>query len=199
MTIPDEDDASKIRRLGRALTSVGEAYFFFAEEKREDVEKIKFPNYKGPGSKEAVLKHIKGPVRRLDEEEAPAIENAQSEYIKIVELKPTPPPMWVIAAGSQVGGLWGNFVREFRAAPIPTDIKKDTELRNTYYEALDSASEPDKLKAKAAFEYASLLRQIPVLRRVLAKVRALALQDLQERVSPDRRVSRVARTTSAAG
>jgi hypothetical protein len=54
------------------------------------------------------------------EEEAPkkkrpAIETAQAEYIKIVELKPSPPPMWVIAAGSQVGGLWGNFVKEFRA------------------------------------------------------------------------------------
>ena len=82
----------------------------------------------------------------------PAIEKAEPEYIKIVELKPTPPPRWVIAAGSQVGGLWGNFVREFRAAPIPTDIKKDTELRNAYYGALDEASEPDKLKAKAAFE-----------------------------------------------
>ena len=51
-----------------------------------------------------------------------------------------------------MGGLWGNFVREFRAAPIPTEIKKDTELRNAYYGALDEASEPDKLKAKGAFE-----------------------------------------------
>ena len=32
---------------------------------------------------------------------------------------------------------------------LGTDIKKDTELRNTYYNALDEASEPDKLKAKA--------------------------------------------------
>ena len=152
MGIPDEDDASKIRRLGKALTSVGEAHFFFAEEKREDVEKIKFPDYHGPGSKEAVLKHIKTKVVDWMKKKRPAIERAQEEYLKIVQLQPTPPPRWVIAAGSQVGGLWGNFVREFRAAPIPTDIKKDTELRNTYYGALDEASEPDKLKAKAAFE-----------------------------------------------
>jgi hypothetical protein len=43
-------------------------------------------------------------------------------------------------------------VKEFRAAPIPKDIKKDTELRNAYYGGLDEASEPDKLRAKAAFE-----------------------------------------------
>jgi hypothetical protein len=152
MGIPEEDDGNKIRRLGKALTSVGEAHFFFAEEKREDVEKIKFPEYHGPGSKEAVLKHIKGKVVDWMKKKRPAIEKAQEEYLKIVQLQPTPPPRWVIAAGSQVGGLWGNFVREFRAAPIPTDIKKDTELRNTYYGALDEASEPDKLKAKAAFE-----------------------------------------------
>ena len=148
----EEDDASKIRRLGKALTAVGEAYFFFAEEKRADVEKIKFPDYHGQGSKEAVLKHIKGPVFDWIKKKRPAIEKAQEEYLKIVQLQPTPPPRWVIAAGSQVGGLWGNFVREFRAAPIPSDIKKDTELRNTYYGALDEASEPDKLRAKAAFE-----------------------------------------------
>jgi tetratricopeptide (TPR) repeat protein len=152
MTIPDEDDSAKVRRLGKALTAVGEAYFFFAEEKRTDVEKIKFPNFTGKGDKEAVLKHIKGPVTDWIKKKRPAIEKAQEAYIEIVNLKPTPPPRWVIAAGAQVGGLWGNFVREFRAAPIPADIKKDTELRNTYYEALDSASEPDKLKAKAAFE-----------------------------------------------
>jgi hypothetical protein len=152
MSLPDEDEAGKIRRLGRALTAVGEAYFYFAEEKREDVEKIKFPDYKGPGNKEAVLKHIKGPVIDWMKKKRPAIEAAQAEYIKIVQLQPVPPPRWVIAAGSQVGGLWGNFVREFRAAPIPNEIKKDTELRNAYYGGLDEASEPDKLKAKGAFE-----------------------------------------------
>ena len=81
---PDEDDASKIRRLGKALTAVGEAYFFFAEEKRDDVEKIKFPEYKGPGAKEAVLKHIKAKVIDWIKKKRPAIEKAQAEYLKIV-------------------------------------------------------------------------------------------------------------------
>jgi tetratricopeptide (TPR) repeat protein len=152
MGIPDEDDGSKLRRMAKALTVVGEALFFFAEEKRVEVEKIKFPDYHGKGSKEEVLKHIKGPVLKWMEKKKPAIEKAQAEYKRIVDLQPVPPPRWVIAAGSQVGGLWGNFVREFRAAPIPADIKKDVELRQTYYAALDDASEPQKLQAKGAFE-----------------------------------------------
>ena len=127
------------------------------------------------------MKHIKGPVLDWIKKKRPAIETAQAEYIKIVELKPTPPPAWVIAAGSQVGGLWGNFVREFRAAPIPKDIKKDTELRNAYYGGLDEASEPDKLRAKAAFrDVPQVLGHLPVLRRVLAQMRALAVEGLQD-------------------
>jgi hypothetical protein len=62
-----------------------------------------------------------------------------------------PPPRWVIAAGSQVGAMWGQFVKEFRAAPIPDSIKKDYELRTAYYGALDDASEPQKQQAKSAY------------------------------------------------
>ena len=48
--------------------------------------------------------------------------------------------------------MWGGFVDEFRAAPIPDSIKKDYELRTAYYGALDDASEPQKRQARGAFE-----------------------------------------------
>jgi len=48
--------------------------------------------------------------------------------------------------------MWGTFVKEFRAAPIPDGIKKDYELRTAYFGALDDASEPQKQQAKGAFE-----------------------------------------------
>src|SRR5690606_23554233 len=114
MEIPGEDEGQKLRRLARALTAVGEALFYFAEEKRVAAEAIKFPAYKGPGTRDAVLKHINGPVADWMTKKMPAIEAAEQEYLKIVELQPAPPPRWVIAAGSQVGTLWGNFVRDFR-------------------------------------------------------------------------------------
>jgi hypothetical protein len=47
--------------------------------------------------------------------------------------------------------MWGTFVKEFRAAPIPDKIKKDYELRTAYFGALDESSEPQKLQAKGAF------------------------------------------------
>ena len=47
--------------------------------------------------------------------------------------------------------MWGNFVDEFRGAPIPKAWNADPELRGAYYDALDGASQPIKDgKAKPA-------------------------------------------------
>ncbi len=158
-----EDSGGDLRRIGKALTAVGEALFFFAEQQRKEVDKIRFPEYKGAGTKEDVLKHIGTKVKDWVGKKAPAIQAAEKEYLKILDLQPQPPPKWVIAAGSRVGGMWGKFVAEFRAAPIPkewkghgivpgtADLSYD-ELRGEYYSHLDEASEPQKQQAKAAYK-----------------------------------------------
>jgi TolA-binding protein len=151
------------RKLGKALTAVGEALFFFAENSRKEVDKIKFPEYKGQGTREDVLKHVNTKVADWVKKKRPAIEAASAEYKKIVDLQPLPPPRWVIAAGSRVGQMWGKFVAEFRAAPIPKEWKGHgpvpgtadltyDDLRGAYYEGLDNASEPQKQTAKSAFK-----------------------------------------------
>jgi hypothetical protein len=151
MSIEGEDDASKQRRMGRALTAVGEAIFYFADKKREKVDAIEFPVYKGTGNMPEVKKHIETKVADWMKKKRPLIQEAEEEYKKIVNLQPLPPPQWVIAAGSRVGSMWGQFVAEFRAAPIPNSIKKDAFLRTSYYGALDDASEPVKQKARGAY------------------------------------------------
>lgn len=148
-----EGDASvKQRRLGRALEAVGESIFYFAEEKKKKVDSVPFPAFKGPDSKDEVLKHINTKVKDWIGKKRPLIDDATNEYKRIVDLQPVPPPRWVIAAGSRVGDMWGTFVDEFRAAPIPDSIKKDFELRTAYYGALDDASEPQKKQARSAYE-----------------------------------------------
>ena len=150
--IPGEDDNSKQRRIGRALESVGEGMFYFADQDKAKVDKLKFPEYRGNNSKEDVLKHINTKVKDWIVKKRPLIEKASGEYKKIVDLQPVPPPRWVIAAGSRVGEMWGGFVKEFRAAPIPDAFRRDVEIRQTYYASLDEASEPQKQQAKSAFE-----------------------------------------------
>jgi hypothetical protein len=149
---PDEDEGQKMKRLAKALNAVGEAYFYNADEmRRTTVDTIKFPAYKGAGTKEDVLKHINTHVKDWLEKKRPAIEKVEAEYKKIVDLQPEPPPRWVIAAGSRVGLMWGDFVDDFRRAPIPEAWKKDAEMRGVYYDALDGKSEPIKAgKAKPA-------------------------------------------------
>jgi TolA-binding protein len=145
-------EGDKERKLGRSLESVGEGLFYFAEQKKAKADAIKFPVYKGQNTKDAVLKHIQTKVKDWITKKRPLIEDATKEYKKIVDLQPVPPPRWVIAAGAEVGNMWGDFVDSFRAAPIPDSIKKDYELRTAYYGALDDASEPQKRQAKGAFE-----------------------------------------------
>lgn len=147
----EEPQASKERRLGKAVTAVGEALFHFAEKKRREAEALKFPVYKGRGNMKAVARHVNTKVAKWIKRKRPRIEAAQKEYQKVVDIQPQAPPQWVIAAGSRVGGLWGKFVADFRAAPIPNSIKRDVVLSTAYYAGLDGASEPFKLRAKGAY------------------------------------------------
>lgn len=151
---PTEDDATRDRRLAKALNAVGEAYFYAAEERRiKEVDPVRFPEYKGAGKKEDVVKHIATKVKDWYTKKKEAISKVEPEYVKILELKPVPPPKWVIAAGSRAGLMWGDFVDDFRRAPIPSEWKKDAELRGVYYDSLDAASEPFKVQhAKPALK-----------------------------------------------
>jgi tetratricopeptide (TPR) repeat protein len=140
------------RRLGRALTALGEATFFVAEQKRRAVERIRFPEYRGPGTISAVDRHLKTKVKDWISRKKPLLEEATRSYTEVLEIEPDAPPAWVIAAGATVGTLWSQFVAEFRAAPIPDSIRRDEQLRNAYYEALDRASEPYQQLARQAYE-----------------------------------------------
>ncbi len=68
-----------------------------------------------------------------------------------------PSVRWAIAAAARVGGLWGDFVRDFRSMPIPREWRTEA-IRNTYYQKdayyqmLDPADEVYKQRAKAAFK-----------------------------------------------
>jgi hypothetical protein len=154
---PEEDEQAKQKRLGKALTAVGEALFYNADEiKKSTVDTIRFPEYHGAGKKDEVLKHVKTKVADWMKKKEQAIVKVEAEYKKIVDLQPEPPPRWVIAAGSRVGLLWGDFVDDFRRAPYPKDWDKkgfvpgtgDTlswaDVKHNYFDALDGASQPFK-------------------------------------------------------
>ncbi|MCL2449804.1 MAG: hypothetical protein FWD17_12725, partial [Polyangiaceae bacterium] len=149
-----EGEDQRAHRLGKALDAVGEAIFFEAEDsKKAKVDSLPFPAYKGPATKDDILKYMDKKVKPWVQKKQSAIEEVDKDYQKVTELQPVPPPRWVIAAASRAGLMWGNFVDEFRAAPIPKEWAKDPEIRGTYYEHLDGASQPVKDgKAKPALK-----------------------------------------------
>lgn len=150
------------RNLGKVLEVVGEALFFFAEQKRKEVDAIQYPVYKGPATMDGIRKHINTKLVDWIKAKKPAIETAEREYRQILDLQPVPPPKWVVASASSVGKMWASFIAEFRAAPIPDEWKKNgkvplapeatfEDIRKAYYAALDEASEPQKQTAKQSF------------------------------------------------
>jgi TolA-binding protein len=160
-------DAQRVRRIGKTLTAVGEAMFFFAEKRRAEVDKIKFPEYKGSGEdKKEINDFVNTKVTEWFEKKEKAIKETQEEYFKIVNLKPSPPPIWVIHSGSAVGAMWGQFVDDFLKAPYPKKWDQPGEipgmdpplfwqdLRAQYQSGLQDAIDKRGYKkaAKLAFE-----------------------------------------------
>ena len=100
--------------------------------------------------------------------------------------------------------MWGNFVDDFRKAPYPKDWDKkgfvpgtgDTlswaDVRADYLEHLDEASRADQARQGEAGAQAlpRRLGQVPVLRRVLARLREVAREELQDRIPRGRRAPR---------
>jgi hypothetical protein len=162
----NEGEDQRAHRLGKALDAVGEAMFFAAEErKKEKVDSLPFPVYKGAGSKDDIKKYMDKTLMPWVQKKRAAIEDVDTGYQRITELQPVPPPRWVIASASRAGLSWGNFVDDFRKAPYPKEWDKKgfvpgtgntlswSEVKANYLENLDLASEPIKVqKGKPALK-----------------------------------------------
>jgi hypothetical protein len=146
-------DAERKRRLGRALTAVGEALFFAAEEKRREADKMVVPVFRGPGDKDQLMRFAETKLKPWVDAKRPVLVEAGDAYANVVKLQPATPPRWAIAAAERVGGLWASFVDDFRrAAPIPKEWQSNRELHDAYWDALIKASEPQLDTARDAYQ-----------------------------------------------
>jgi tetratricopeptide (TPR) repeat protein len=132
------------RRLGKALTALGEAHFFFAERERVKASAIKLPEYRGPADREALKKNLPDALRARRR----AIEQAEAAYTRILNIEPMPPPRWMIEATAQVAGIWADLVNDLRA--IAGSIKKEGAGQNDALVAIEGAIDPFFKSALAA-------------------------------------------------
>ena len=152
------------RRFGKALSAIGESYFYFAEKERKIAEAMAFPRYTGDRSVIHVKRFVNTKVGDWMKRKKPALERATTAYKKIVKLNGQhPPPRWAIAAGAAVGDMWGTLVNEFIAAPYPKEWDQPgmipnvtpptpwSALRAEYQAKLAEAVEPYKVFAKSVY------------------------------------------------
>lgn len=146
--------------LPSAAKIVGEAMFFFAEEKRRAAEAIRVPLYQGTGLRADIMAYTKGPLATWFAQRRTAIDEAEKLYLAGVSVQPMPSPRWVVASAARVARMQGMFVAELRAAPLPKSWKPTgpsawgsswEDVRAAYREALDQASEPIRARARAAY------------------------------------------------
>jgi hypothetical protein len=100
-----------LRRLGSALTALGEAHFFFAEQARVKVSASRLPALRSLSDRASGKRDLKDALDKRSR----AIEDASAQYINILTIQPSPPPKWVVAGAAQVAGMWGDLADELRA------------------------------------------------------------------------------------
>jgi hypothetical protein len=120
---PNEADGQRLRRLATALTAVGEAWFVAAEGKRADVSAIRLPAA-AAGTTPATF--VIGGVEPWIRRRRAAIASAESEYLKILELRPVPPPRWVVAAGAATAAMWIELADDLARGPAAWRADKKT-------------------------------------------------------------------------
>lgn len=160
------DELPAMRRLGRALTALGEALFFEAEQKAKLAAALIPPRYRGAGTKDASLRHVTGDVKKYVLTRRARVQEAETAYRRILEIKPLPPPHWVVLSAERVGALHEATARSLLSLPKPSALgSRELELR--YRAALFDLVAPDMRRATDAYrtcvDYAVKFRAGPAL------------------------------------
>jgi tetratricopeptide (TPR) repeat protein len=145
------DETEGLRRLGLALTALGEAYFFEAGQKRQKALALKPPPFTGKASDEAIRQHVLTDVAAWIKKRRALDEEAEQAYRKVIEIRPVPPPRWVIASAAEVGTMLEALVTDFDQLPVPSTIRQAPELLAAYRDAIRDAMAPQRERAKAAY------------------------------------------------
>ena len=134
--------------VGQALTAVGEALVYEADEKRRAADALKPPRYTGGD----VIRYTKDKIPPWLRKKRVLLDEANAAYRKILDLRPAPPPRWVVASAAHVGAMLESFVADFDAMPVPPALRRDPELRAQYKQVLSDMLEPYRHQAIAAYQ-----------------------------------------------
>ncbi len=154
-------DAEKTARTARALSAVGEAYFFAAESVRIAAEKEGPPAPPRSAETNAYTKFVAEKLSPWVSDRRKKIDEAERAYLRVVQLEPVAPPRWVVASGERVGHMWAAYAKAIRDLPMPKEWMKEgtlpnsdityAELRAEYRKKLDEVVAPFDQRARSAY------------------------------------------------
>lgn len=101
------------------------------------------PKLAPPYDKKRVVEHLGGPLKAWMTEQAAAVQRLSEIGASLSFYA-----RGVVALEAALADM--RFVGVVRGAPVPEEFKKDTELRDIYYDALDQALEPRKARGRDA-------------------------------------------------
>jgi hypothetical protein len=101
------------------------------------------PKLAPPYDKKRVVEHLSGPLKAWMTEQAAAVQRLSEIGASLSFYA-----RGVVALEAALADM--RFVGVVRGAPVPEEFKKDTELRDIYYDALDQALEPRKARGRDA-------------------------------------------------
>lgn len=151
ITASGADESDGHRRLGQALTALGEARFFEAGQKRAKALALRPPAFAGTPSDEAIRRHVVTAVAAWMKKRRALDDEAERAYREVTDIRPVPPPRWVIASAAEVGTMLEALATDLEQVPVPPGVRRDPALLAAYRAALSDALAPQRERAKAAY------------------------------------------------
>jgi len=159
----DGDEGRRHVREARLALAAAEALFATAEEARRAAEQRRPPVLRGARDSAGVTTFVRKDFGPWLSERRKLVEDAERAYLKILEVKPFPPPIWTIAASRADGGMWDELVTETSSVPTPREWEGEgtigqtpkAELRSLYRDALDQSLAPLRERVRGAYRVCS--------------------------------------------
>lgn len=133
----------------RVVESVGAAHFHAGEVQRARAATVKVPTYRGPKSVAGVATFVNEAIGPFVRERQKVLLEAESAYQKVSEIKPVPPPRYLVASAASIGAMWAQLARDVETSPVPSHLTGDE--AEGYRRTLRESMKPVVDKARRAF------------------------------------------------
>ncbi|MBW2453067.1 MAG: hypothetical protein JRI68_01075 [Deltaproteobacteria bacterium] len=146
----DSTQPGHLRRLGKVLTAVAEAYLHFSKQQRDWADGMVRPPFRGAPTRARLQSYLTGQLVPWLAARQRAIRAAAADYQRIPRLRPAPPPGAVVEASSDVAAMWAALLEDLRGPPYRAAGAGQSADQQWYRRQVEQLAAPLQRKAKQA-------------------------------------------------